>query len=74
MTVVIILVLIGIFLWLANLHIINLARDWPVILIIVGLGSIFHVSSKNKKKKIIEALEKGKITVEEAEERLKKTG
>jgi hypothetical protein len=64
-------IFIGVFLWLGNLHLVNVARDWPVILIVVGLVSLSSTRKKVKKRKIIDDLEKGKITVEEAEGKLR---
>jgi hypothetical protein len=49
----------------------NLARDWPLILIFLGILSIATLFKPDKKKHIIADLEKGKITPNEAEEKLK---
>ena len=65
--------LIGLFLWLCNLGIFHLGRDWPLILILLGFASLLTIFSRSKRNKIISDLEKGKISVEQAEERLKKT-
>jgi len=64
---------LGLFFWFCNLGIFHLGRDWPLILVLLGLYSILTVLSKSKRNKIINDLEKGKITVEQAEESLKKT-
>jgi hypothetical protein len=68
-----ILIFIGVFLWLANLHIVSLARDWPVILIVIGLLNLFDIFKKGKKSRILNDLDSGKISVEEAEDKLKKS-
>jgi hypothetical protein len=67
------LVFVGVLLWLSNLQVLSLARDWPLILIVLGVVNILNLFKKKKKASIINDLEKGKITVEEAEEKLKKT-
>lgn len=67
----IILIFTALFFWLASLKVISLARDWPVILIFFGLANLF-VFPKYSKKKIIEDLEKGQITPEEALKRLER--
>lgn len=72
-TSILILIFVGLFLWLGNLEILDLSRDWPLILVIVGLLGIVSAVRKNRKGKIIQDLEKGKISVEEAEDELKKT-
>lgn len=67
------IIFIGVFLWLGNLHVVDIKRDWPVILIVIGLVSLLNTQKKAKKRKIISDLEKGKITVEEAEGKLRNT-
>ena len=64
-------IFVGVFLWLANLHIISLGRDWPVILIVFGLLMLLGIRRKSRKSRILNDLEHGKISVEEAEEELK---
>lgn len=66
-----ILIFVGIFLWMANLHVVSLARDWPVILIVLGLLNLLSIFRKTRKSRILNDLEKGKITVEQAEDKLK---
>jgi len=68
-----ILVFIGIFFWLTNLKILILSRDWPLILIVLGILNICSIFLGHKKENIIRDLEKGKISVQEAERRLEKT-
>lgn len=70
--VIIILVFIGFFIWFGNLGFLNLARDWPLILIVIGLLGIISALQRGRKSRIIRDLEKGKISVHEAEEKLKK--
>lgn len=67
-----ILIFIGTFFWLANLHILILSRDWPLILVILGILNISGVLRGKKRVNIIKDLEKEKITVEEAEGKLRK--
>jgi len=66
-----VLIFIGLFFWLANLNLLSLSRDWPVILIILGIFNLCGIFRKSRKQKIIEDLEDGKITVEEAEEKIR---
>lgn len=68
-----ILVILGIFFWLINLRILLLSRDWPLILIIFGIINMCSLFLRHKRKSIIRDLEKGKISVQEAERRLGKT-
>lgn len=70
---IILIIFIGVFLWLGNLRIVDMGRDWPVILIVIGLVSLLNTQKKARSKKIINDLEKGKITVEEAEGKLRST-
>jgi hypothetical protein len=67
------LIFIGVFLWMANLHVVSLARDWPIILIVLGLLSLLGIFRKSRKSRILNDLEHGKITVEQAEDKLKKS-
>ncbi|MEO0123754.1 MAG: hypothetical protein ABIL69_07100 [candidate division WOR-3 bacterium] len=67
----ILIIFIALFFWFANLKILLLTRDWPIILIFFGAVNLF-VFPKYSKKKVIEDLEKGKITPEEALKRLEK--
>ncbi len=82
------LIFIGIGIWilLSNYHLIafNFSRDWPVLLIALGIAEIIdaavsvgkknkraHAANKNNIKNILDSLEQGKIDVNEAEERIK---
>ena len=67
----IVFVFVGVFLWLANLHIVALTRDWPVILIVLGVSILLSIYKKRKKTRVLNDLEHGKISLEEAEDRLK---
>jgi len=69
---IIILIFIGIFFWLANLQVLMLTRDWPLILVFLGIVNLFNLSKRNRRKKIIRDLESGKINAQTAEEKLKK--
>jgi len=71
MRIAIIFIFFALFFWLANFKVVSLSRDWPVILIFFGLINIL-IFPKYSKKKIIEDLEKGKITPDEALKRLEK--
>ncbi|MDI6851904.1 MAG: hypothetical protein QMD82_08235 [bacterium] len=74
-------VALGLFIWLGNMGLlpyINWGRDWPWLLIYLGLlivlRPLFKKSRRNVKKKInsvIKDLEAGKITPEEAEKKIK---
>jgi len=70
---IVLVIFVGVFLWLGNLHVVDIARDWPVILIVIGLVSLLSTRKQARKRKIISDLEKGKITVNEAEGKLRKT-
>jgi hypothetical protein len=70
--IIIILIFIGFFIWFGNLGLLNLGRDWPLILIVIGLLGIISALRRGRKSRIIRDLEKGKISVGEAEEKLKK--
>lgn len=70
---IILIIFIGVFLWLGNLRIVDMGRDWPVILIVIGLVSLLNTQKKARRKKIINDLEKGKISAEEAEGKLRNT-
>jgi len=66
------LILIGFFFWLTNLQVLVLSRDWPLILILIGLINIIKLIKVNKRHTIVNNLENGKISVQEAEEKMKK--
>ncbi len=68
-----VLIFIGLFIWLGNLQILNFSRDWPLILIFLGVITLFSAFKKRKRYKIISDLEKGKISAREAEKRLRDT-
>lgn len=83
------LIILGLFIWLLNLGIFSFwkwGRDWPWILVIIG---IFYVIGyfkrkikkeqfkkekikKEKIKEIIDKIEKGEMSIEEALKRIKK--
>jgi len=67
------LILIGFFFWLTNLQVLVLSRDWPLILILIGLINIIKLIKVNKRHTIVNNLENGKISVQEAEKKLKKS-
>ncbi len=71
----IILLFIGLWIWFSNLGIgfINFSRDWPVLIILLGTWIIVRKIKKKKPKvdKILNDVEKGKISVDEAVEKIK---
>lgn len=81
LTTIIFLIFLGIFFWLANYHMITFSRDWPVILIVIGLLAIIKRPKRKRIKvevktgednlKVLKDLENGRITAKEAEERIK---
>lgn len=73
MIIIIFIILSGVFFWTCNLGTLVFNRDWPLLLILIGLCAIFSIYKKSKRDRIVRNLEKGKINVEEAEEQLKKT-
>jgi len=75
------LIILGILFWLGKFGIIDFYwnRDWPVVLIAIGIFSLINYSARRlrksnskKKNKVLESLEKGDIDAEEAIRRLKK--
>ncbi|MGQ9464749.1 MAG: SHOCT-like domain-containing protein [bacterium] len=71
MKIAIVLIFFAAFFWLVNFKVLCVSRDWPIILIFLGVNNILF-SSKYSRKKIIEDLEKGKITPDEALKKLEK--
>ena len=82
------LIFIGIGVWilLSNYGVImfNFSRDWPILLIALGIAEILdvifsvskkktrtHVKSKSNVKEILDSLEKGNISIDEAEKKIK---
>ena len=86
----IIVVVLGALIWAGNFGLISFSfqfsRDWPIIIVIIGLSSIWnavfgrqwwghkccgrHEEKKEAVAKILEALEKGQISAEEAAKRM----
>ncbi len=66
---------IGLWIWLSNLGIrfINFSRDWPVLLILLGLWIILKRFKKRKPKihRVLNEIEKGRISVNEAVKKIK---
>ena len=75
-TIGIIIIMIGLWIWLSNLGItfIKFSRDWPVILILYGIYLMYRGFKKNKNKtlRILRKVEKREISVEEAVKKIKK--
>lgn len=73
MRIAIVLIFFAAFFWLVNFKILSLSRDWPIILIFLGVIYIL-LSHRYSSKQIIQDLEKGKITPDEALKKLEKLG
>ncbi|MEO0198817.1 MAG: hypothetical protein ABIM42_04210 [candidate division WOR-3 bacterium] len=74
-----IFLMMGILFWLANLDLlpyIKWERDWPWILIILGLWMIFSSARQKRSRrdiiKILEELRNGKISLDEALKKIRK--
>lgn len=76
----IILIVLGILFWLGKFDIISFywSRDWPVVLIVIGLFSLVNYYARRMKKRnrtqrsvILRKLDNGEIDAEEAIRRLK---
>ncbi len=76
----IILIVLGILFWLGKFDIISFywSRDWPVVLIVIGLFSLVNYYARRLKKRnrtqrsvILRKLDSGEIDAEEAIRRLK---
>ncbi|MCX7994372.1 MAG: hypothetical protein N3A65_01175 [candidate division WOR-3 bacterium] len=65
------IIFLALFFWLGNLGVVLPGRDWPVILIFFGFLNLILLP-RYSRKKIIEDLEKGRITPEEALKRLER--
>lgn len=67
-----ILIIIGIFFWLGNLGIFDFSwrRDWPIILIIIGVSQFVKLTPSKRPKKsgikvILKKIEDGEMSAEE---------
>jgi len=69
------LIVLGLWLWLSNMGYLNFKRDWPIILIAIGIYEVIIGLSGGRKaprtKKVLDKLEKGKISAEDAVNLLK---
>ncbi len=75
----IILIVIGIFIWLGNLGVFDFSwgRDWPIILIIIGICQFVKIipskrPRKSKIKVILKKIEDGEMSAEEGIEKIEK--
>ncbi|HID32703.1 MAG TPA: hypothetical protein EYP24_04930 [bacterium (Candidatus Stahlbacteria)] len=70
---VIFIIFLGVFFWLSNHQLISFSKDWPLILIILGLLSLVFRKGKTRKDRIgvLKDLEEGKISAWEAEKELR---
>lgn len=75
--------IVGVLIWLSNLEIIGLSwkRDWPIILIVIGIYKLVTLLPRKKKKgptkgvtDILESIERGKITANEGLKEMKERG
>ncbi len=72
----IVFISVGVFVWLGNLGIFNFrwGRDWPVILVIIGLYFLTQLIPPKKRRRrvkkgmdeILKRLERGEVSAEEA--------
>ena len=69
---IIIILFLGTFFWLSNLGVLSFTRDWPLILVFLGMYNLGKAIKKGRKGRIIADLASGKISACEAEEKLKK--
>ncbi len=63
------LIIVGVWIYLSHLGILNFSRDWPIILIIFGLYLILKREKRKRNEKIrkvLEKLDKGEIDSETA--------
>jgi len=71
------LFIIGLWIWLSNMGILNFGRDWPFILVIIGLYFLIEAliprrrKSKRDLEGILKELEENRITTEEALKKIK---
>ena len=71
------LFIIGLWIWLSNMGILNFGRDWPFILVIIGLYFLIEalIPKRRKNKRdlegILKELEENRITTEEALKKIK---
>ncbi len=72
----IVLVILGAWIWLSNMGYLSFKRDWPFILIIIGAyyfidGLKVKGKSKTNVKKVLDRVEKGEMSVDEAEQKIR---
>lgn len=70
----IVVILIGIWIWLSHFGIafISFRRDWPVLIILLGIWMILK-RNRSRRLKVIKELEKGSIDVDEAVDKLRRS-
>jgi len=69
---VIFLIIIAAFFWIGNFGLILFRRDWPLLIVLLGIILLIRVFRKNSRKSIINKLAQGQISPEEAVKLLKK--
>ena len=70
------LILIGLWIWLSNMGYLNFKRDWPLILIVLGIYAVLTAITPSKRSKekdvrrLLKDLEDGKISTDDVIEEL----
>jgi len=74
----IVFIVLGLWIWLSNLGYLYFKRDWPILLVVIGIyliisGASLSIRRKSRKnvKKVLKDLEEGKITAEEAAKKMR---
>ncbi len=58
--------------WLNNLGVCRLSRDWPLLVVVIGLLMLVRVLGRNRRRRVIDRLTRGEISADEAIRQLKK--
>jgi len=74
----IVFIVLGLWIWLSNLGYLYFKRDWPILLVIIGiymiLTGVSHTMKRKSRKdvkKILKELEEGKINADEAARKMR---